>query len=103
MKHCLLLVMAAIAAFGQGQIEPRAGTWRTWILSSGRELRLPPPGDGAATADEISWLKDFMAGADNAARRQVAFWDTGSPGMRWLELVEERILDGRIALPMAIR
>jgi membrane-associated phospholipid phosphatase len=103
MKHCLLLVMAAIAAFGQGQIEPRAGTWRTWILSSGRELRLPPPGDAAATADEISLLKDFMAGADNAARRQVAFWDTGSPGMRWLELVEERILDGRIALPMAIR
>lgn len=103
MKHCLLLMMACVAAFGQGQIEPGAGAWKTWILSSGREMRLPAPGDAASTADEISWLKEFMASADGEARRQMTFWDAGSPGLRWLEMVEERILDGRIALPMAIR
>jgi membrane-associated phospholipid phosphatase len=102
-KYFLSLAMTAMTALGQGQIEPRAGTWKTWILSSGRELRAAPPGDAAATADEISWLKDFMAEAGSNERGQVAFWDTGSPGMRWLELVEERILDGRIALPNAVR
>ena len=29
-------------AWGQ-QIEPLAGTWKTWVLTSGSQLRLPPP------------------------------------------------------------
>ncbi len=34
------------------QIEPNAGTWRTWLLKSGNELRLPPP------PDEKPFLRD---------------------------------------------
>ena len=28
-----------------GQVEPNAGKWKTWFISSGREVRLPPPPD----------------------------------------------------------
>ena len=27
----------------RGQVEPRAGQWRTWVISSGRDYRVPPP------------------------------------------------------------
>ena len=32
-----------------GQVEPKAGTWKTWVLASGSDLRLPPPPGRAAT------------------------------------------------------
>ena len=33
----------AAAQTRTNQIEPRAGTWKTWVLSSGSELRVPTP------------------------------------------------------------
>jgi len=100
-----LFVVAWFAAhaFAQAQIEPQAGTWKTWILTSGSELRLPPPPDQGATQGEIAWLRDFVASADANARNQVAFWDTGSPGMRWIEILNERIRDGSVPVPQAWR
>lgn len=90
----------AARALGQGPIEPRAGTWRTWILKSGGELRLPPPDQGT-TAGELRWLKTFMSSADANARNQVSFWDAGSPPFRWIEMLNDRVLDGRLAATQA--
>ena len=94
----MLCSLLAGGAFAQEQIEPRAGAWKTWILQSGRELRLPAPPNRGATEGEIAWLKSFMASADANARSQVNYWDTGSPGMRWIEIVTERIRDGRVPI-----
>ena len=30
-------------AHPEAQIEPNAGKWRTWVISSGRDYRVPPP------------------------------------------------------------
>ena len=38
------------------QIEPNAGKWRTWIISSGREFRVPPPPGPADTRAELRTL-----------------------------------------------
>jgi len=88
-------------ALAQEQIEPLAGTWKTWTLQSGRELRLPAPPNRSATEDEIAWLKSFMASADANAWSQVNYWDAGSPGMRWIELIADRVRDGRVPVPQA--
>ncbi len=104
-RKAVILLAAALTvatAFAQGPIEPRAGTWKTWILRSGNELRLPAP-DRSVTAREIEWLKPFMASADANVRDQVAFWDTGAPPMRWIEMLNTRLSDGRLTLPAAWR
>lgn len=98
----IFLCFAGGILFGQARIEPQAGTWRTWILRSGNELRVSAPNTGG-TAGELQWLKSFMSSADANARSQVAYWDAGSPAFRWIEMVNERVLDGRLAATQAWR
>ena len=61
-----------VAASG-GQIEPTAGTWKTWVLVSGGELRLPSPPDQAETSAELDQLRALAGQRDAAAREQIAF------------------------------
>ena len=35
-------------------VEPKAGTWKTWVISSGKDFRVPPPPDDAAPKQ--NWL-----------------------------------------------
>jgi membrane-associated phospholipid phosphatase len=68
------------------QIEPQAGQWQTWVLTSGDELRPAAPPDSAATAAEIEELKVLLAQNDAAAQEVVAYWDAGSPSYRWIQI-----------------
>jgi len=73
----------AHAAFAQSlnqPIEPKAGTWKTWVISSGREFRVPPPPDAVATNAELAWLQGAVAEKDSRIAAQVAFWDSGPTG-----------------------
>jgi hypothetical protein len=38
-------------------IDQDAGAWRTWVLTSGQQMRLPRPPDAAATAVELQDLR----------------------------------------------
>ena len=46
---------------GTNPIEPLAGTWKTWVLKSGSELRppAPPAYDSAQKMAELSEIKTF--------------------------------------------
>jgi membrane-associated phospholipid phosphatase len=63
-------------------VEPSAGTWRTWVLASGDQLRLPPP-DGSNLAAELA---DVHTSVDQRNLDRIAYWNTGAPGYRWNEL-----------------
>lgn len=77
-------------------IEPNAGTWKTWVLTSGSQLRRPAPPDRAATEKEIKELEALVAKRDAAALDQIAFWNTGAPSYRWNELaVSESLKAGQ--------
>ena len=66
-------------------IEPTAGSWRTWMLASGDELRLaPPPSDGATQA-ELAELHDLAARRDAATLDRISYWDAGAPSYRWTQ------------------
>ena len=72
-RHSPLRVVITLALLGVvssalAQVEPKAGTWKTHVLTSGSELRLPPPPDPSATQAELAELRT-LAGA---ARRRRA-------------------------------
>jgi membrane-associated phospholipid phosphatase len=89
----LMLVLSARAQDGVGQIEPNAGSWKTWVISSGKDFRVPPPPDSAATINEVAFLKAFSQQKDPRIAEQVRFWNAGPPSYRWLDVVTNRLLD----------
>ena len=76
-------------------LEPNAGSWRTWIISSGKDFRVAPPPDAAATRRELEVLRDLTEHRTPAIDAQIRFWDAGSPGYRWLDLISSRAMQGQ--------
>ena len=76
------------------QIEPNAGTWRTWVISSGEDYRVPPPPNPAETQAELRSLDELISQNDAQIKQQIAFWDAGAPGYRWIDLINSRVLAG---------
>lgn len=88
-----------------GMIEPKAGTWKTWVLTSGSQLRRPAPPDAAATDQELQQLRALVAKRDATALDQIAFWDTGAPTYRWNALTMNEALkanDGSSRVPSLV-
>ncbi len=56
------------------QIEPGAGNWRAWIISSGRDYRVSPPPNPAETSAELRSLADVISQIANAD--VVTDWNT---------------------------
>jgi membrane-associated phospholipid phosphatase len=94
----IMLVVAGVLpaqAPAAGAIEPQVGTWKTWVIASGRQFRVPPPPDGAATEKELGELAEMAASRDHAALDRIAYWDTGAPSYRWSEIaIAEHLKNG---------
>jgi hypothetical protein len=71
------------AQAASGPIEPTAGSWGTWTLTSGSELRLAAPPDESATRAEIDELQTLASQRDAATLDRIGYWDTGAPPYRW--------------------
>ena len=72
-----------------GPVEPRAGTWKTWLLASGAQFRPPPPPDRAVTEAELRELKALAGRRDAATLDRIKFWDAGPAPYRWTEAAIE--------------
>ncbi|HEV2030309.1 MAG TPA: phosphatase PAP2 family protein [Candidatus Dormibacteraeota bacterium] len=68
-----------------GQVEPGAGAWKTWVISSGSAIKVPPPPGQAATRAEIKQLIALAGARDAATLDQIDFWNAGSPSYRWVD------------------
>lgn len=80
-------------------IEPEAGTWRTWLLSNGDQLRPSAPPDSAVTRGELANLTAMAGERDAEVLDRIAFWDTGSPGYRWNEIAIQHTLAAGMGTP----
>src|SRR5256885_3807572 len=78
----------------RGSIEPDAGNWRTWVISSGKDYRVPPPPGSSQTRRELRSLAELISHNDAQTEQQIAFWDAGSPAYRWVDLISSRVLAG---------
>ena len=100
----LLLMQTALAGAGRAAradnpVEPGAGNWRTWVISSGEDYRVAPPPGAAETQAELRSLVELVGQNDEEARRQIAYWAAGAPAYRWMELVNNRLLAGTPTTP----
>ena len=75
-------------------VEPSAGQWKTWVISSGKDFRVPPPPSASETQAELHALADLVSHNDAQIAAQIAFWDAGAPSYRWMDLISNRLLTG---------
>jgi membrane-associated phospholipid phosphatase len=87
----LFLPVASVLA-DDAPIEPSAGSWKTWVIPSGQAFRAPAPPDQDATKAELAKVRARVSSVDADMKRKIIFWDAGSPGYRWLDLVNDRVL-----------
>jgi len=93
-KATLALFATLLSAWAQSsRVEPNAGNWKTWVISSGKDFRVSPPPSTASTLRELEWLKSFMKERNAAVDDQVRFWNAGPPSYRWVDVVTNRLLD----------
>ncbi|BDG73302.1 hypothetical protein Rmf_32310 [Roseomonas fluvialis] len=100
----VLLVAAgpSAAQTAPGQ-DPDAGAWRTWVLGSGRDYRLPPPPGTADTRAELAMVRDQAAFRDAAMRQRIGWWDAAAPSYRWNQIAVEAAIAAGLNANMASR
>jgi membrane-associated phospholipid phosphatase len=102
----ILLMFAGVLPACPGQsadIEPQAGSWKTWVIDSGASFRVPSPPDRAATEQELGELAAIAAAHDRAALDRIAYWDTGAPSYRWSEIAVAEYLKNGVSWLIAAR
>jgi membrane-associated phospholipid phosphatase len=87
---------------GTNPNEPLAGTWRTWVISSGSEFRPPPPPafDSAQKAQELAEVKNFprpipASGANFTTTRAAYFWQ-GNTQKLWNDILTVKLFEYRL-------
>lgn len=93
LRHKLFLLVALLALLAgclappaPPPVEPNAGSWQTWVVTDVTTVRPPAPPDQAATQAELKEVQALVAGRDEAALQQIAYWDAGPPSYRWIEI-----------------
>jgi hypothetical protein len=86
MKRNFTMLMAVLftASHVRAQVEPTAGSWKTWFITSGKEYRLPAP---PAYTAEITAVLTQQKNLDSAGLQHILFWNAGAPGYRWQEIM----------------
>lgn len=82
-------------------VEPEAGTWHTWLLPSGSELRLDAPPDEAETMAEIEALHTLLGAVEDDMLAQIRYWSASVPAYRWNKLASEEYFNRAIPHPIS--
>ena len=88
MKKYLIILAATLFACSEfyGQIEPDAGKWKTWFISSGKDYKLPAP---ASYKEEVAIVIAKQQQLDAEGKKQIVYWNAGAPGYRWKEMMNK--------------
>ncbi len=90
-------------------VSPLAGTWRTWVMESGRQFRPPPP-PRFGTPGFLEQVRQVIKAQDELTpeqKRAAKFWQGGEgtslpPGI-WIQVVLEQLRREPLTTPRATR
>src|SRR5688500_17700640 len=85
-KNSIIIAVLLVVAQLHAQVEPGAGSWKTWFISSGKDYRLPAP---SSYKNEIADVISRQQNLDAAAKQEITYWNAGAPGYRWHEMMNK--------------
>ena len=90
-------------------VEPLAGTWKTWVLRNGKQLRPPPPPDfdSARFRAEAAELVRMRKSLTDEQKQIATFWAGGQgtplPAGVWDQVMLEYVPDQKLSVPRQTR
>jgi membrane-associated phospholipid phosphatase len=89
---------------GTNPVEPLAGSWKPWLMSSGSQLRLGPPlAFGSPDYQgQLAEVKRINASVSPTERADAVFWGTMAGGI-WLREADNLITRDGLSTPSAAR
>jgi membrane-associated phospholipid phosphatase len=81
---CIVIVTFFAIAQVNAQVEPTAGGWKTWFITSGKDYRLPAP---SSYKEGIGQVISRQRELDSSTKQHILYWNAGSPGYRWQEMM----------------
>ena len=103
MLFALGLGLTLFVLVASAQIEPNAGQWKTWVLSSGSQFRLPEPPSQRDSKEEVEVLANLATQRDANALALVKLWDAGSPSYQWNQIALSEISKFNLNTPRGER
>ena len=102
MKKALLFLLPIfmITEIVNAQTEPDAGHWKTWLISSGKDFRLPQP---APIKNQVQQVIASQQKINRDMMQKIVYWNAGAPGYRWYDMmgglyVKDTTSNGRFIL-----
>ena len=86
-----------------GGAEPKAGTWKTWVLRSAEEIRVPDPPSGSQAEAETAELRGLASERTPEVEERVKRWNPSLAVKPWLDLNLELVAAGVKDPPSASR
>src|SRR6186997_2157081 len=85
-RNSILSIVLLMVVQLQAQVEPEAGNWKTWFITSGKDYRLSAP---SSYKNEIPEVLARQRNLDTKTNQQIIFWNAGSPGYHWQEMMNK--------------
>jgi len=98
-----ILLVSVVTAAHAADDQSKAGTWKTWVISSGHEFRVAAPPNDAATSAELGELKSLANKRDATAKDLIAYWNVGPPSYRWHEIALSEVMRNNLPWNYAMR
>jgi hypothetical protein len=84
-KKVTSFIISCVLVFqAHAQVEPNAGTWKTWFISSVKDYRIAKPVSSTSETQKIIALQQQLTEDE---KQNIFFWNAGAPGYRWEELM----------------
>ncbi len=84
--------MLSNVCFGQNiqnrGIEPNAANWKTFVITSGKAIPIPPPPGKQASQAELKEIISIQRKKDSTTVNEIHYWNAGPPVYRWQKIAD---------------
>ena len=104
-----LVFTIALAGCGEGDepvvagAEPKAGTWKTWVLNSPEDVRVPEPPKGDEARAETDELRTLATQRTPEVEEKIKRWNQNPALKPWMDINIELVAHGVKDPPLASR
>ena len=69
-------------------VEPTAGSWQPWVISSVKAVPVPPPPSKEAAKAELNGIITLQKQIDSSMLADIHYWNAGPPAYRWQKVAD---------------